>query len=75
MVKVTMTALREQNPEKRDMLFLYKVTGQPRQQLTACMIPARHKINIKWQGNHLSFLTLFLQNTILVKNPVFCIPS
>jgi len=29
-VTVTMTALREQNPEKRDMLFLYKVTGQPR---------------------------------------------
>ncbi len=46
-VTVTMTALREQNPEKRDMLFLYKVTGQPRQLLTACMIPARHKLNIK----------------------------
>ncbi len=46
-VRVTMTALREQNPEKRDMLFLYKVTGQPRQLLTACMIPARHKLNIK----------------------------
>ncbi len=46
-VTVTMTALREQNPEKRDMLFLYKVTGQSRQQLTACMIPAHQKINIK----------------------------